>query len=63
MNDTYRNGIAVAPHAAAAEAAAHIMREGGNAIEAMVTRLRKKTAPESIQTRRGFGYLLEDTPG
>ncbi len=32
-----------------------------NAIEAMVTRLRKKTAPESIQNRRGFGYLLEET--
>lgn len=29
-----------------------------NAIEAMVARLRKKTAPESIQNRRGFGYLL-----
>jgi gamma-glutamyltranspeptidase/glutathione hydrolase len=36
MNRSYRNGIAVAPHAAAAEAAAHILREGGNAIEAMV---------------------------
>jgi len=36
MNHTYRHGIAVAPHAAAAEAAAHILREGGNAIEAMV---------------------------
>lgn len=33
-----------------------------NAIEAMVTRLRKKTAPESIQNRRGFGYLLPDEP-
>jgi len=31
-----------------------------NAIEAMVTRLRKKTAPNSIQNRRGFGYLLAD---
>ena len=31
-----------------------------NAIEAMVTRLRKKTAPDSIQNRRGFGYLLAD---
>jgi DNA-binding response OmpR family regulator len=31
-----------------------------NAIEAMVTRLRKKTAPGSIQNRRGFGYLLSD---
>ncbi len=36
MIPTYRNGIAVAPHAAAAEAAAHILQEGGNAIEAMV---------------------------
>ena len=36
MTRIYRNGIAVAPHAAAAEAAAHILREGGNAIEAMV---------------------------
>lgn len=34
-----------------------------NAVEAMVARLRKKTAPESIQNRRGFGYLLtEGTP-
>lgn len=31
-----------------------------NAIEAIVTRLRKKTAPDSIQNRRGFGYLLAD---
>jgi oxamate amidohydrolase len=29
-------GIAVAPHHAAAETAAHLLREGGNAIEAMV---------------------------
>ena len=36
MPSTYRRGIAVAPHAAAAEAAVHILREGGNAIEAMV---------------------------
>ena len=32
----FQNAIAVAPHAAAAEAAVHILREGGNAIEAMV---------------------------
>ena len=36
MNQVYRSGIAVAPHASAAEAAAHILDEGGNAIEAMV---------------------------
>lgn len=31
-----------------------------NAIEAMVGRLRKKTAPDAIENRRGFGYLLPD---
>jgi len=31
-----------------------------NAIEAMVTRLRRKTAPDAIENRRGFGYLLMD---
>ncbi|MBL8522860.1 MAG: gamma-glutamyltransferase family protein [Betaproteobacteria bacterium] len=36
MTQSYRHGIAVAPHAAAADAAVHILREGGNAIEAMV---------------------------
>jgi two-component system OmpR family response regulator len=29
-----------------------------NAIEALVLRLRRKIAPEVIETRRGFGYLL-----
>jgi DNA-binding response OmpR family regulator len=29
-----------------------------NAIEAMVTRLRRKLGAETIQTRRGFGYCL-----
>jgi len=36
MTSGFQHGIAVAPHAAAAEAALHILREGGNAIEAMV---------------------------
>jgi DNA-binding response OmpR family regulator len=30
-----------------------------NAIEALVTRLRRKFGPEVISTRRGFGYLIE----
>ena len=33
-----------------------------NAVEAMVTRLRKKTDSGSIQNRRGFGYLIADEP-
>ncbi|MEO8385500.1 MAG: gamma-glutamyltransferase, partial [Betaproteobacteria bacterium] len=36
MTSSFQNGIAVAPHAAAADAALHILKEGGNAIEAMV---------------------------
>ena len=31
-----------------------------NAIEALVTRIRRKTAPDAIQNRRGFGYLIAD---
>jgi two-component system OmpR family response regulator len=50
----------------AIELAAHVQgREDDaakNAIEAMVTRIRRKTAPESIQNRRGFGYVLTDDP-
>ena len=30
-----------------------------NAVEALMTRLRRKLGAEVIQTRRGFGYLLE----
>jgi two-component system OmpR family response regulator len=34
-----------------------------NAIEALVVRLRRKLAPEVIETRRGFGYCLAgDSP-
>jgi DNA-binding response OmpR family regulator len=50
----------------AIELAAHVQGRDDdaakNAIEAMVTRIRKKTAPNSIQNRRGFGYLLTDEP-
>lgn len=33
-----------------------------NALEAVVTRLRKKLGADVIQTRRGFGYLVADKP-
>jgi two-component system, OmpR family, response regulator len=32
---------------------------GANALEALVTRLRKKLGARTIQTRRGFGYFIE----
>jgi two-component system, OmpR family, response regulator len=48
----------------AIELAAHVQGRDDdsakNAIEAMVTRIRRKTSPDSIQNRRGFGYLLAD---
>lgn len=31
-----------------------------NAIEALVVRLRRKLGPKVLETRRGFGYVLED---
>jgi two-component system, OmpR family, response regulator len=33
-----------------------------NALEALVTRLRKKLGPDLIETRRGFGYLVAEQP-
>ena len=33
-----------------------------NAVEAMVARLRKKLGPQSITTRRGFGYYIGGSP-
>jgi two-component system, OmpR family, response regulator len=50
----------------AVQLAAHVQGRADdsakNAIEAMVTRIRKKTSADSIQNRRGFGYLLSDKP-
>ncbi|MBA4340219.1 MAG: DNA-binding response regulator [Hyphomonas sp.] len=33
-----------------------------NAIEAIVSRLRRKLGPDVISTRRGFGYVIESVP-
>jgi DNA-binding response OmpR family regulator len=35
---------------------------GDNAIEALVTRLRRKLGAESIRTRRGHGYVIGEAP-
>lgn len=48
----------------ATELAEHLYGVGeqddSNAVEALLTRLRRKIGPEAIETRRGFGYLLRD---
>ncbi len=33
-----------------------------NALEALLTRLRRKLGPDAIETRRGFGYLVPEEP-
>jgi DNA-binding response OmpR family regulator len=33
-----------------------------NALEALIMRLRKKLGADAIETRRGFGYMIADTP-
>lgn len=48
----------------ASEIATHVQGRGddasANAVEAMIARLRKKIGPESILTRRGFGYYVPE---
>ena len=50
---------------AAEQLAEHLygVSDGGdaNAIEAIVARLRRKFGAGIVQTRRGFGYLVEAT--
>jgi two-component system OmpR family response regulator len=47
----------------AGELAEHLYAADTNAIEALVVRLRRKLGPNVIETRRGFGYLLEGSDG
>ncbi len=30
-----------------------------NAVEALIKRIRRKIGPDAIQTRRGYGYIVE----
>jgi DNA-binding response OmpR family regulator len=50
----------------ATELAEHLYGSGNdkdpNAIEVIVARLRRKIGGGSIENRRGFGYILADTP-
>lgn len=55
-----RRGMAVPAIELAAQVQGRDDDSAKNAIEAMVTRIRRKTAPDSIQNRRGFGYMLAE---
>jgi DNA-binding response OmpR family regulator len=41
--------------------AEHFARES-NAVEVLVGRVRKKLGADIIETRRGFGYIVEPKP-
>ena len=40
----------------------HDNERESNAIEALVGRLRRKLKADIVETRRGFGYIVQDTP-
>jgi DNA-binding response OmpR family regulator len=50
----------------AGELIEHLYGDGdardANALEAVITRLRRKLGADAIETRRGFGYLVADAP-
>lgn len=54
----HKAGTVVSP----VEIATHVQGRGddvtNNAVEAMIARLRKKLGPDTIMTRRGFGYYV-----
>lgn len=54
----HQNGRAVSAGELAEHLYGAVDSGDANAIEALVMRLRRKLAPEVIETRRGFGYLL-----
>ncbi len=58
----HHNGRVVPPH----ELIEHLYGDddarNGNALEALIMRLRKKLGADVIETRRGFGYLMADSP-
>jgi two-component system OmpR family response regulator len=41
---------------------AKIMIRDSNTLEVLIGRVRKKLGAESIETRRGFGYLIPEPP-
>lgn len=53
-----RAGEVVTPYELAERVQGRDDASAKNAVEAMIARLRRKTAPDAIETRRGFGYLL-----
>ena len=57
----HHKGRVVPPARSSSIFTATTTRANANALEALVTRLRKKLGADAIETRRGFGYLSRTT--
>ena len=57
---SHHPGRVVAAHAIAEHLYGAADGDDTNAIEALVTRLRRKVGPGVVETRRGFGYTLAE---
>ena len=55
-------GRVVPQHELAENVYGHDEDHDSNALEVLIGRVRKKLGPELIETRRGFGYLVPETP-
>ena len=55
-------GRVVSQHELDANVYGHGEDHDSNALEVLVGRVRKKLGPDLIETRRGYGYLVPETP-
>ena len=55
-------GRVVPQHELAENVYGHDEDHDSNALEVLIGRVRKKLGPDLIETRRGFGYLVPETP-
>jgi two-component system, OmpR family, response regulator len=56
----FRAGKVIAPSELAENVQGRSDEAGNNAVEAMITRLRKKLGSDAILTRRGYGYYMPE---
>jgi DNA-binding response OmpR family regulator len=64
LNYLFHNRGRVVPQAELSDNLySHDSERDSNAIEALVGRLRRKIKADIIETRRGFGYLVEEKGG
>ena len=58
----HHKGRVVPPHELLEHVYGDEATRDANALEALISRVRRKLGPDVIQTRRGFGYFVADPP-